>query len=62
MDYRTLIGEILSGAIRRYKEREQSRRAAADLPSQVANGNGNGNGGGLHAVDLGGSEMREGKG
>jgi len=63
MDYRTLIGEILSGAIRRYKEREQSRRAAADLPSQVANGNGNGNGnGGLHSVDLGGSELREGKG
>jgi D-alanine-D-alanine ligase len=25
MDYRDLIGEILSGAIRRYKEREQSR-------------------------------------
>jgi D-alanine-D-alanine ligase len=25
MDYRTLIGEILSGAIRRYKEREQRR-------------------------------------
>src|SRR5205823_2979036 len=29
MDYRTLIGEILSGAIRRYKERE-ARRAARD--------------------------------
>jgi D-alanine-D-alanine ligase len=27
MDYRTLIGEILSGAIRRYKEREQRRAA-----------------------------------
>ncbi len=26
MDYRTLIGEILSGAIRRYKERERERR------------------------------------
>jgi D-alanine-D-alanine ligase len=25
MDYRTLIGEILSGAIRRYKEREQRK-------------------------------------
>lgn len=29
MDYRTLIGEIMAGAIRRYKEREASRRAAA---------------------------------
>ncbi|MCI0570541.1 MAG: ATP-grasp domain-containing protein [Myxococcaceae bacterium] len=29
MDYRTLIGEILSGAIRRYKEREQRRNADA---------------------------------
>jgi D-alanine-D-alanine ligase len=27
MDYRTLIGEILAGAIRRYKERERERRA-----------------------------------
>ena len=27
MDYRTLIGEILSGAIRRYKERVRERRA-----------------------------------
>ena len=33
MDYRTLIGEILSGAIRRYKEREQ-RKAAASEPSK----------------------------
>lgn len=30
LDYRTLIGEILSGAIRRYKERE-ARKAAADV-------------------------------
>lgn len=30
MDYRTLIAEILSGAIRRYKEREARRSAAAD--------------------------------
>jgi D-alanine-D-alanine ligase len=28
LDYRTLIGEILSGAIRRYKERERERRGA----------------------------------
>jgi D-alanine-D-alanine ligase len=28
MDYRTLIGEIMAGAIRRYKERESARRAA----------------------------------
>ncbi|HET9036097.1 MAG TPA: D-alanine--D-alanine ligase, partial [Myxococcaceae bacterium] len=60
MDYRALIGEILSGAIRRYKEREQSRRAAADLSPQVANGNGNGSG--LHGPELVGSELREGKG
>ena len=33
---------------------------AADAPAQVANGNGNG--GGLHAPELGGSELREGKG
>lgn len=32
MDYRGLIGEILSGAIRRYKEREQ-RRAADAAPA-----------------------------
>jgi D-alanine-D-alanine ligase len=35
MDYRMLIGEIMSGAIRRYKEREASRRAA-ERPAQVA--------------------------
>jgi D-alanine-D-alanine ligase len=29
MDYRTLIAEIMAGAIRRYKEREASKRAAA---------------------------------
>ncbi|RPH70887.1 MAG: ATP-grasp domain-containing protein [Myxococcaceae bacterium] len=62
MDYRALIGEILSGAIRRYKEREQSRRAAADLSPQAANGTGNGNGSGLHGPELAGSELREGKG
>jgi D-alanine-D-alanine ligase len=28
LDYRTLIGEILAGAIRRYKERERERREA----------------------------------
>src|SRR5215470_7134472 len=56
MDYRTLIGEILSGAIRRYKEREQSRRAAADLAPQPANG-ANGNGSSIHPP-----ELREGKG
>ncbi len=56
MDYRTLIGEILSGAIRRYKEREQSRRAA-DVPVQA-----NGNGSGVQAELLSGPELREGKG
>lgn len=38
MDYRTLIGEILSGAIRRYKEREQrrtAREAASTLKPQA---------------------------
>jgi D-alanine-D-alanine ligase len=38
MDYRALIGEILSGAIRRYKERERGR--AADGSTLQANGNG----------------------
>src|SRR3712207_4679256 len=33
MDYRTLIGEIMAGAIRRYKEREQ--RKAADGPAPL---------------------------
>jgi D-alanine-D-alanine ligase len=32
MDYRALIGEILSGAIRRYKEREQRRMADLSVP------------------------------
>jgi D-alanine-D-alanine ligase len=32
IDYRTLIGEILSGAIRRYKERERERRAEREAP------------------------------
>lgn len=36
MDYRTLIGEIMSGAIRRYKEREAVKRAAVkeERPSE----------------------------
>ena len=54
MDYRTLIGEILSGAIRRYKEREQRR--AADVPPAQANGNGSA------VADLAPVELREGKG
>src|SRR5450755_310419 len=62
MDYRTLIGEILSGAIRRYKEREQRKAADRDAPS-VSNGNGHGNGNGNAplAVELA-SDAREGKG
>ncbi len=60
MDYRTLIGEIMAPAIRRYKERE-ARRAADESPApkvlltkeqadkagqedKLANGNGNGHG------------------
>jgi D-alanine-D-alanine ligase len=31
MDYRTLLGEILSGAIRRYKERETRRRDGREV-------------------------------
>ena len=34
MDYRTLIQEILSGAIRRYKEREARRTSAAERALQ----------------------------
>ncbi len=52
MDYRTLIGEILSGAIRRYKEREQRR--AADVPAAQANGSA--------VAELSPVELREGKG
>ncbi len=36
MDYRTLIGEIMAGAIRRYKEREASRRAAERPPASLS--------------------------
>ncbi len=39
MDYRTLMGEILSGAIRRYKERE-ARRSNSGEKNAAANGNG----------------------
>ncbi len=58
MDYRTLIGEILSGAIRRYKEREQRARRG---PARAGR-HGNGNGGAAPGAELGGSELREGKG
>jgi len=58
MDYRTLIGEILSGAIRRYKEREQRKAADRDGPS---NGNGHATApAGL--VEASNAESREGKG
>jgi D-alanine-D-alanine ligase len=46
MDYRTLIGEILSGAIRRYKERE-ARRAIHEL--EKPNGGGSNGHGEVHA-------------
>ncbi|MEW6430764.1 MAG: ATP-grasp domain-containing protein [Myxococcota bacterium] len=36
MDYRTLIGEILSGAIRRYKEKESRRRDESAAPRTSA--------------------------
>jgi D-alanine-D-alanine ligase len=35
MDYRTLMGEIMAGAIRRYKEREQ-RRASDNAPASAS--------------------------
>jgi D-alanine-D-alanine ligase len=60
MDYRTLIGEILSGAIRRYKEREQRKAADRDAPS-VNNGNGHSNGTAALGPELA-QEAREGKG
>jgi D-alanine-D-alanine ligase len=48
--YDGLINEILSGAIRRYKERERERRSeGARAPVAPINGNGNGNGSGLPA-------------
>ncbi len=43
IDYRSLIAEILSGAIRRYKERERERRSEQRAPERM-NGNGNGHG------------------
>jgi D-alanine-D-alanine ligase len=36
MDYRSLIGEIMSGAIRRYKEREARKNAAEPGPAPLA--------------------------
>ncbi|MBI5545626.1 MAG: ATP-grasp domain-containing protein [Deltaproteobacteria bacterium] len=36
MDYRTLVGEIMSGAVRRYKERERERRAAERAEARAA--------------------------
>jgi len=63
MDYRTLIGEILSGAIRRYKEREVRKAAENSAPPKPedkhlvqnggGNGHGNGNGLALGQGDLG---------
>jgi D-alanine-D-alanine ligase len=69
MDYRTLIGEIMAPAIRRYKEREARRAAdehalskamlekpSGEKPShedKPAGGNGNGNG---HSTQPGGGE------
>jgi D-alanine-D-alanine ligase len=52
LDYRTLIGEILSGAIRRYKEREVRKAAENSAPPKpedkhAAGGNGHANGNGL---------------
>jgi D-alanine-D-alanine ligase len=48
MDYRSLIGEILSGAIRRYKEREQRKAANGNglsaKPASEERGNGGGEG------------------
>jgi D-alanine-D-alanine ligase len=43
IEYNALIAEILSGAIRRYKERERERRTELRAPPEVAkplNGNG----------------------
>ncbi|MGO8968338.1 MAG: ATP-grasp domain-containing protein [Myxococcaceae bacterium] len=60
MDYRTLIGEILSGAIRRYKEREQRRAADREGPV-VSNGNGQGSTSVVLGAELT-ADVREGKG
>jgi D-alanine-D-alanine ligase len=50
IEYRALIGEILSFAIRRYqereRERERARRAQAQAEREAGGGNGNGNGNG----------------
>ena len=42
IEYNALIAEILSGAIRRYKERERERRSEARTPEPTKSLNGNG--------------------
>src|SRR5512138_2710563 len=58
IEYRALIGEILSFAIRRYqereRERERARRAQAQAERETGNGNGNGNGQGPQPAAPGG--------
>jgi biotin carboxylase len=51
MDYRSLIGEILSGAIRRYKEREQRKAANGNGLMVKAASEERGNGGGEPRVE-----------
>jgi D-alanine-D-alanine ligase len=55
IDYRSLIGEILSFAIRRYQERERERRRAARAAGgeAAAGGNGQANGTGAAAGENG---------
>lgn len=60
MDYRSLIGEIMSGAIRRYKEREQ-RRAAREAPVANKSAESGGSSGSLGAA-ASGAERLEAKG
>jgi D-alanine-D-alanine ligase len=67
IEYKELINEILSGAIRRYKERERERKAEGRVPMpgypqggstplpQNGNGNGSGNGGGIAGNGNGGA-------
>jgi D-alanine-D-alanine ligase len=60
IEYRALIGEILSFAIRRYqereRERERARRAQAQAERESGGGtNGNGNGHGAHPPATGGN-------
>ena len=46
IDYRSLIGEILAGGLKRLREKRRAERSEAEAARMPAGGNGNGNGNG----------------